>query len=76
MRMNVVMTNFRGWAEQHRPALLPIAELANFQEVMGIVAQCRFDHESQASWAAMGEFLRSTEGDRYRTRHASGCGAR
>lgn len=66
MRMNVVMTDLRGWAEQHCPALLPLTELTNFQEVMGIVAQCRFDPESLQSWAAMGDFLRSNEGERYR----------
>lgn len=57
MRMNVVMTDLRGWAEDHKLSLVQQIDQDCFSKVMGTIVAAQPDGESAKAWKLQGEFL-------------------
>lgn len=66
MRLNVVMTDFLGWASQFRPELIPLITQATLDNVQLAIEAAQPDSQSYASWTLEGQFLRTNEGETYR----------
>ena len=66
MRLNVVMIDFRGWAEQFKHDALPHINQSALTEVGSAILAAIPRPETQIAWNAQRTFLESTEGDIYR----------
>ena len=67
MRLNVVMTDFAGWADQFKPDLLPYLTQATLDELNAAIQTTSPGSENFQSWALEGHFLRTDKGEAYRT---------
>jgi hypothetical protein len=67
MRLNVVMTDFAGWADQFKPDLLPYLTQATLDHLNAAIQTTSPDSENFQSWALEGQFLRTDKGEAYRT---------
>jgi hypothetical protein len=66
MRLNVVMTDFRGWAAEFRPEALPYLSQATLTDVTEAIVAAQPKLEAQLAWYAQMTFLHSAEGETYR----------
>jgi hypothetical protein len=69
MRMNVFMTDIRGWCESNYPSLADWGTVDRFQTIMEAVAACDTQQRiPREIWHRQGSFMLSDEGGSYRTR--------
>jgi hypothetical protein len=66
MRLNVVMTDFLGWASQFKRELVPFITQATLDKVQVAIQGAQPESQSYSNWTLEGEFLRTTEGKTYR----------
>jgi hypothetical protein len=66
MRLNVVMTDLRGWAAEFRPEALPYVSQATLTDVTEAIVAARPKLEVQLAWYAQRTFLESTDGETYK----------
>jgi len=66
MRLNVVMTDFLGWASQFKHKLMPFITQTTLDNVQVAIQGAQPDSQSYLHWTLEGQFLRTTEGEAYR----------
>jgi hypothetical protein len=66
MRLNVVMTDFLGWASQFKRELMPFITQATLNNVQVAIQGAQAVSQSYSNWTLEGQFLRTTEGETYR----------
>jgi hypothetical protein len=66
MRLNVVMTDFLGWASQFKRELMPFITQTTLDDVQVAIQGAQPDSQSYSNWTLEGQFLRTTEGETYR----------
>jgi hypothetical protein len=66
MRLNVVMTDFLGWASQFKPELMAFITQETLDNVQVAIQGAQPDSQSYSNWTLEGQFLRTTEGETYR----------
>jgi hypothetical protein len=66
MRLNVVMTDFLGWASQFKPELMPFITQITLDHVQLAIQGAQANSQSYSNWTLEGQFLRTTEGETYR----------
>jgi hypothetical protein len=66
MRLNVVMTDFRGWASDFRPDVLPFINQATLAYVAQAIMAAEPNIEQQLTWNTQRRFLESADGEAYK----------
>lgn len=66
MRLNIVMTDFIGWASQFKPELMPFITQITLDHVQVVIQEAQPDSQSYSNWILEGQFLRTTVGEAYR----------
>lgn len=67
MRLNVVMTDFAGWAGQFKPDLVPYLTQATLDEVNAAIQAASPNSENFHNWFLEGQFLLTDKGEVYKT---------
>ncbi len=68
MRMNVFMTDIKGWCEVNHPSLINWGTVKRFQAIMNAVESSDTQQASRDIWDRQGAYLLSTPGEAYKSR--------
>jgi hypothetical protein len=66
MRLNVVITDLRGWAAEFRPEALPYISQATLTDVTEAIVAAWPNLEAPLAWYAQRTFLESADGEIYK----------